>query len=399
MIEILEKKNCTGCEACVQICPKSCISFQPDEEGFLYPRVDKELCINCGLCEKACPVLEQKSTRNTSRIYAAINRNETTRAKSSSGGIFSLLAEQILDRGGVVFGAAFDKDWNVYHTHIEQREQLPRLMGSKYVQSRIGNTYRDVATFLKGQRHVLFCGTPCQIAGLKLFLRKPYEKLVTVDIICHGVPSPKVWRRYLDVIIPLDPSTNRKQQIHHISFRDKGLGWSNYSFRCQGIEQDIINSPVTQNDYLQCFIKNLFLRPSCAACPAKSFKSGSDITLSDFWEVGYLLPSFNDNKGTSLVMIHTDKGESLYQTLQVDSQQVEQLAMQRMVYESIKHSPRRNQFFTDLSEGNMPVIKLMRLYSKDNLKTKILNKSKFLITRVMGKKNLQRIKLLLARRK
>lgn len=197
MIKLEKKSDCCGCAACVQRCPKQCISMQEDEEGFLYPAVDKESCIDCGLCEKVCPILSPSSPHLPHYIYAAKSKDEHIRKHSSSGGVFTLLAEQTINAGGVVFGARFDEKWDVVHDYSETLEGLSAFRGSKYVQSSIDQSYKQVESFLRGGRLVLFSGTPCQIAGLKRFLRKDYENLTTVDFICHGVPSPKVWRMYL----------------------------------------------------------------------------------------------------------------------------------------------------------------------------------------------------------
>lgn len=206
MIDIIQKQDCCGCEACVQICPKGCMCMVEDTEGFLYPQVDKSVCVNCGLCEKVCPVIHQNKSRTPLKVYAAKNMDEEVRLKSSSGGIFTLLAESVIKRGGVVFGAKFDDEWMVVHDYTDNIEGVAAFRGSKYVQSIIGNAYRKVEQFLKSGRMVLFTGTPCQIAGLKKYLRKEYKKLLAVDLVCHGVPSPKVWQMYLE-------ETNRSKVI------------------------------------------------------------------------------------------------------------------------------------------------------------------------------------------
>ena len=197
MIKISHKKDCCGCGACVQRCPKHCIAMQEDKEGFLYPVINKTKCTNCGLCEKVCPVINQGHCNNPIKTYAAINPKNDVRIASSSGGVFTVLAEDIINSNGVVFGAAFNNEWNVEHTCVENIKDLEKLRGSKYVQSNIGNSYQEAESFLKEGREVLFSGTPCQIAALKLFLRKEYKNLTTVDFVCHGVPSPAVWRKYL----------------------------------------------------------------------------------------------------------------------------------------------------------------------------------------------------------
>lgn len=249
MIQIKDKSVCCGCAACVQICPKQCISLSEDKEGFLYPTVNHDLCIECGKCEQVCPELHSFEAHEPLKVYAASHSDEAVRAASSSGGIFTLLAEAVINDGGVVFGARFDSDWSVVHDFTETHEGLQAFRGSKYLQSRIGNTYRQAEKFLKAGRKVLFSGTPCQIAGLKRYLHKDYENLLAVDFVCHGVPSPLVWKKYLEETIARQCEKNsvllhsnplisergsmagiRKRKIDAISFRNKNLGWKKYSF-------------------------------------------------------------------------------------------------------------------------------------------------------------------------
>lgn len=197
MIKITDKSRCCGCESCRSVCPKKCISMKADKEGFLYPEVDLSQCVDCKLCEKVCPVLHPALLDRKPKVFAGINNDIKIRLQSSSGGIFTLLAEQILHKGGIVFGACFDEHWNVVHSYTDTIEGLEHFRGSKYVQSYVGDSFVQVKKFLDEGREVLFSGTPCQIAGLKNFLRKPYHNLLTVDVVCHGVPSPKVWQSYL----------------------------------------------------------------------------------------------------------------------------------------------------------------------------------------------------------
>lgn len=198
MLQLTDKQDCCGCHACASVCARQCITMQEDNEGFLYPVVDASTCTDCGLCEKVCPVINQDEPRKPLKVYAAKNRNEEIRRQSSSGGIFTPLAESVIRDGGVVFGAKFDKDWNVVHAWTDTIEGITDFRGSKYVQSTIGDAYREAREFLKQGRKVLFSGTPCQIAGLRKFLRKEYDNLLAVDVVCHGVPSPLVWRKYLE---------------------------------------------------------------------------------------------------------------------------------------------------------------------------------------------------------
>lgn len=334
MICIRDKKLCCGCGACVQRCPKSCISMREDNEGFLYPEVNKEICIDCGLCEKVCPVINQSEERKPMAVYAAKHKDERIRLASSSGGVFTAIAESVIDEGGVVFGARFDKDWSVIHGYTETKEGLAAFRGSKYVQSRIGESYKDTEAFLKTGRKVLFSGTPCQIAGLKRFLRKEYDNLLTVDFICHGVPSPGVWREYLkeetarqcggknSVLSHLKDKLG-DVRIENISFRDKRLGWKKFSFSLtlsttngSGAKNTVfLSESLDKNIFLRGFLADLYLRPSCHACLAKKFKSGSDVTIGDFWGVQNVMPEIDDDKGVSVLFILKDQNNVIFKNL------------------------------------------------------------------------------------
>lgn len=313
MIQISDKSHCCGCAACVQRCPKQCIILSEDEEGFLYPKVDITNCIECGLCEKVCPVLHQGTPKFPDTCYAAINPNEKIRKESSSGGIFTAIASVVLAEGGVVFGARFDTDWSVMHDYTETYEGLAAFRGSKYLQSRIGNTFHQAEDFLKAGRKVLFTGTPCQISGLRRYLRKDYPNLLAMDFICHGVPSPLVWQRYLQEV--QEKQTNTK--ISQIYFRDKTFGWKKFSIKInqkKDLEEiTIISEPFPQNIYMQGFLKDIYLRPSCYSCTAKSMKSGSDLTIGDFWGIHQTLPNWDDDRGTSCVLIQTGKGKKYFE--------------------------------------------------------------------------------------
>lgn len=228
MIEIKDKKDCCGCSACVSKCPAKCIELKEDEEGFLYPEVNKVLCMDCSLCEKVCPTIsgEFENDRRPLASYIAYAEDLSVRLESSSGGLFSLFAENIIVNGGIVFGAAFDSDWTVRHTAVDLKNELNRLRGSKYMQSRIENTYKEAEKFLKSGRKVLFSGTACQVAGLKTYLGKDYENLYTIDVLCHGVPSQRVWKLYLE-----EQEKRNDSHVKMVSFRWKNTGWKNYSLK------------------------------------------------------------------------------------------------------------------------------------------------------------------------
>ena len=300
IIEISNKKECSGCYACVSICPKRCISMQIDNEGFWYPLVDKNECIECGMCEKHCPVKKSKRNYRDIEGYAAINKNSTVQKRSSSGGVFTLLAEYVLENGGVVYGAAFDEEYMVRHIGVERIHELGKLQGSKYVQSQMGSIYLEVKEKLNRGKIVYFSGTPCQVDGLIAFLGKEYDNLICQDIICHGVPSPKIWKQYLK---QFNIEKNAK-----ILFRDKRTGWESYSFTID--QREKYTQRASENLYMKVFLNNLCLRPSCYQCHSKGNFRKSDITLGDFWGVEKVCSEMYNEKGTSLILINSEKGKN-----------------------------------------------------------------------------------------
>lgn len=352
-INVTDKRNCCGCTSCVSICPKQCIEMESDKEGFFYPKIAESLCINCGLCERKCPVIyHQNKIQLPLKVYAAKNPDIEIRMKSSSGGIFTLLAEQVLEEGGVVFGARFDKHWEVIHDYIESKEKLFIFRGSKYVQSRMGDNYSKVEIFLKMGRTVLFSGTPCQIAGLKLFLNHEYDKLLTVDFVCHGVPSPKVWKRYLVEKV-------QNNQIYDIDFRSKKDGWKKFSFSisfsADGKQKTFSSVSVFyENIYMKAFLADLILRPSCYTCPFKSGRSSSDMTIGDFWGIESVLPEIDDDKGCSLVLLNNEKSLVYYSKLNVctvaSSYEDAVRGNPNMVHSANWH-PKRKSFFRRLDKA------------------------------------------------
>ncbi|MGN0202621.1 MAG: Coenzyme F420 hydrogenase/dehydrogenase, beta subunit C-terminal domain [Candidatus Cryptobacteroides sp.] len=327
MVNITDKKNCCGCSACAQKCPKRCISMREDPEGFLYPEIDKDRCIGCGLCESVCPELNQGVPKKPSLVYAAKAKDDRIREASSSGGVFSLLAETVLEEGGVIFGSAFNDRWEAEHIFVEDKESLPGLRGSKYMQSVVGQTFSQAKDFLDKGWQVLFSGTPCQIAGLKNYLGKDYDNLLAVDVICHGATSPKVWRLYLDEL-----ARKKCGCVSDVSFRDKTSGWKQYSISICGEKGIEHREHFADNVFFRLFLENVILRPSCYDCPAKSGKSGSDITLGDFWGIDKLMPEFDDDKGCSVVSVNTDAGRRALDKL-------EMVALEVPAEEAFKHNP------------------------------------------------------------
>lgn len=358
MIHITEKQTCCGCAACVQCCPKQCITLEEDREGFLYPHVDPDTCIDCHLCEKVCPCLNPPEKIAPTAVLAAKNRDEEERMESSSGGLFIALAKHTLARGGVVFGAVFDEHWEVKHTCADTIAGVLPMMGSKYLQSRIGSSFREAEKFLKAGRDVLFVGTPCQITGLHNFLRKDYPNLLSVDILCHGVPSPGVWRRYLQ------ESTRREAKspiLTRIKFRSKReYGWSNYCFvisgqPAPGKDETVLHSGRRGRDaYLRGFLSNLYLRPSCYHCLCKNGVSHSDLTIADFWGINRLMPDFHDEKGVGLVLISSEKGQQTIDSLPLETRPSSLDKVRPLnggFREEVKIPPQRDLFYQAFQEG------------------------------------------------
>ena len=401
MICVKDKKDCCGCSACAQRCPKQCITMQTDNEGFLYPVVDTALCIDCGLCEKVCPVINQKEPRKPQKVYAAYNKDEAIRLQSSSGGIFTLLAEETIKKGGVVFGVKFNNDWMPEFDYTETIEGISPFRGSKYVQAIVGNAYKKAEEFLKSGREVLFSGTPCQIAGLKKYLRKEYNNLLTVDIICHGVPSPKVWNKYLEETcsrlmrtrtdgknsVGFANGETYKSCIEAISFRSKINGWKKFSFllklnfsTCDGKNSGVFAETLDKNAFMRAFLSDTILRPSCYACPTKQGKSHSDITIADFWGINNIDPSFDDDKGCGAVFINTIKGEKFYspsQTIHKEKSFDEVVKYNSAFIKSPIAPKNRDQFFKKIDKQNIYV--LIDKYTKITLCKRIINKIKTIL--------------------
>ena len=413
MLQITDKSKCCGCNACVQRCPKQCIVMHEDEEGFLYPQVDVTLCVDCGLCEKVCPMLAQNDVKKALQIFAAKNKNEHQRLRSSSGGIFILLAEQTIKMGGVVFGARFDKNWEVEHCYVETIEELEPLMRSKYVQSRIGNTYKEAEQFLKEGRRVLFVGTSCQILGLHKFLRKDYNNLLSVDFICHGVPSPGVWRKYLqeiknnaslceaagkNTVLPI--SLKFMPVITGINFREKGLGgygWKKFGFvvhgksPLKGDQNSVLLSTIfNENAFMKAFLYNFILRPSCYSCPVKKGKSESDLTIADFWGIETIYPDFDDDKGVGVMFVHSEKGSNILNLIDIDLLSVkydEAIKNNPAYYTSVAVPYGRVRFWKFFNTGKTLVEStLLALFSP--LSIRIKTKVVLILKKIIGVKNI-----------
>lgn len=370
MIDIVDKKDCTGCWGCVNICPKLCITMKIDKEGFDYPIVNESDCIKCKKCINTCPVLHKQEKENKPVAYACFNKDEEIRKESSSGGVFTLLARNIIEDNGVVFGARFNASFDVEHNYIETLDEIKVFRGSKYVQSRIGYTFTQVKEFLEDGRKVLFSGTPCQIGGLKSFLEKDYENLICIDIICHGVPSPMVWNKYKNEI-----SNGRK--ITNINFRDKTYGWKDYSFRMNFEDGTSYFEKGTENKYIRGFIGDIYLRHSCYQCKFKTLHRQSDLTLADFWGIENINKNMYDGKGTSFLIINSEKGNQILQRIK---EQIE--VKEADLEESIKYNmsavrasyrnTRREYFFRNINRFKFN--KLVEKTLKGSIYSRLKNK-------------------------
>lgn len=315
----LSGKSCCGCGVCSNICAKKAICMQPDEEGFSYPVINNDLCVECGLCFTVCPTASEKEILNYPLLsYAAWNKNVAIRYKSSSGGLFTVIAETILDRGGVVYGASWENGLQLTHIGVEDRTGLEKLRGSKYLQSDMGTCYLEIRNHLRNNRWVCFCGTPCQVAALRLFLRNDYERLITLDFVCHGVPSQKVFDAFVTEL-----ETRKGVRLDTFNFRDKDInGWACNSPSSSGLSLRTKKRKKYAFDkamyvYMNAFMKGMISRESCYSCKFSQKKRVSDFTLGDFWGVREVFPDMKDAaKGVSMLFANTEKSRDFLANIQ-----------------------------------------------------------------------------------
>ena len=323
-------ESCCGCGACEQICPKNAIELKPDEEGFLYPVLNKDLCVECGLCEKVCAYNNDLQLNEPVAVYAAQNKSQEELLKSSSGGMFSALADYVISTNGAVAGCVFDENFNAIHIISQDEAEIEKMRGSKYVQSQIGGVFKDIKVFLEKREKVLFTGTPCQVDGLNRFLQKDYENLFTVDLICHGVPSPLLLQEYVK-------QESKNGSVTDLKFRNKERnGWCS-----QGSITYCVNdksktktiTPFKDSYYNLYYLENCVSRLSCYSCPYATDKRVADITIGDYWNIDEKL-NYNEFKnGMSVVLINTPKGKELFDKIKDNLN----------VYESdLKHAQKGN---------------------------------------------------------
>lgn len=392
MIEIKDKKMCCGCTACVNICPKQCIHMEYDEEGFLYPVVNKEKCINCGLCEKVCPILNKKEEKICNqKAYVINNKNDEIRKESTSGGAFTAIAKYIIKNGGVVYGATFNDNWEVVHKKAEREQDLKQFRGSKYVQSNLDHIFSEIKKQLDEDRWVCFSGTPCQIEGISNFLKKDYDKLVLVDVVCRAVPSPGFLKKYLKYIKENKLNGN---EINQVLFRDKSKYGYRYSTMTIKTEKDTYRAGVETDPYLRAFFENYSDRPSCYECKFRKKCRNSDFTIWDCFNIEDFNKEMDDNKGTTRMLIHSDKGKKIFENLKEDFYYIEvspeQLTkdVREMKY-SVKPNINREDFFCDMNV--MDTEEVIKKYFPDTIKVKIERKARKILVRTSVYKKIKKL--------
>lgn len=373
MIEIVEKNKCVGCTSCMNICPKKAIKMLHDKDGFIYPVVDQDKCINCGLCKKTCPVLTTKNNITLKKCFIAYTKDLQYKKNSSSGGIFPILATKILDENGIVIGATFDKDKKLKHFSITDKKDLNKLEGSKYLQSDLEDIFTYIKEKIKNQK-VLFVGTPCQVAGLKSFLNKEHENLICIDLFCHGVPSPKLFEKYVNEL-----EKDNNDILIDYKFRDKATGWDSYSntalFKNSTRSELQIN-----NNYMKLFLSDVSLRESCFNCNFKLENKYSDLTLGDFWGIKQYYPEMYDKQGVSAVIVNTLKGEKVFNSILGDLNYKECNINEithgnPCLIKSVTRPNDRDIFFNDIDKMDIPEL-VKKYVPKKSFISRVKNKIK-----------------------
>ncbi len=370
MIEITEKKNCCGCTACAAVCPKECISMREDAEGFLYPAVNKTTCINCGACEKVCPILHVKPERKFEQeAYIVQNKDQKVLRESTAGGAFTAIAKYALRHGGVVFGVELSNQLVAHHIYVETEKDLARFRNSKYVQSNVGDTFRQVKSFLNQGKFVCFSGTPCQIEGLKNYLRLDYENLITVDVVCRAVPSPLIFQKYVEY-----QEKKLADHIKTVRFRDKHYG---YKYSTMNVITDKnkgnYHQGVESDPWLRAFFSNICDRPSCHDCHFRKQYRVSDFTIWDCFHAGRFSKELDNDKGATRVLVHSEKGKRIFDEIKEGFSYIQTkpeyiVAGAKEMKESVAANPRREEFFMDANQ--LDGAQLFQKYFPNTLRVK-----------------------------
>ncbi|WP_270706625.1 Coenzyme F420 hydrogenase/dehydrogenase, beta subunit C-terminal domain [Clostridium fessum] len=377
MIQISDKTKCCGCTACASVCPKNCISMQCDGEGFLYPVVDADSCVNCGLCERICSQLSEHEEERTDRVkyIACQNINENVRKVSTSGGMFGLLAEQVISSGGTIWAAGFDDTAIVVHKEAREFDELNDLYGSKYVQSDLKDTFKKIRQeLITSDKTVLFVGTPCQVEGLLYYLgKKEKEHLLTVDLVCYGVPSPGLYKEWIQ-----DIAQKHGSKVSRVYFRDKKYGYAGVNIKVMLQNGQALEDIVDVKTYTKTMFSKLGLRPSCYKCVYRGRNKMSDFTIGDFWQIGDYSKQMDDDRGTSIVQINTRKGEDFLND--IGSEKIKKIHVETLENDDLKSKiykedytfeipKNRSQFFED--SGRMSYDDLIQKYLPASRKDKM----------------------------
>lgn len=402
MPTLVSSDKCCGCAACANKCAKGAITMQPNEEGFLHPAIDSSLCVDCGLCEKACPGLEPaKATDNTPQAYIVQHKDDAVRYQSTSGGAFTAIAQEVIKRGGVVFGAIMTEELKVKHDCVDTVEDLAKFRNSKYVQSEIGDCYKRAKKLLAEGRMVCFSGTPCQINGLYKFIGQDYENLIAVDVTCKSVPSPLVFEKYKEF------KKQKTKKAESIVFRDKKRGFS----YCTMAHYESLDAKASGNsfyrrssesdEWLRIFLSGKISRRSCATCPYQTVSRVGDFTLWDCWETTEIAPDWNDNKGTTNVVVWTEKAKRFFESVKENVRYCEYAfektgnGVERE--HKIKPYAQREQLFEDVS--NLSAEAFFGKYTPYTVKVKIKQAGRYLMWRLHLHNLVRHVKHLIIHRK
>lgn len=375
------KKDCNGCGVCALKCPKKAITMEKDSEGFLYPKIDKSKCVNCGLCKKICPNVYYENKNSLSRAYISYNRNFEEKKRSASGGMFYVIAKQIISMNGVVFGVAFDENLVAKHDYAESLEEAKKFQDSKYVRSDLNDSYPKVEKFLKEDRFVLFTGTPCQCQGLRTFLKKDYKKLYTCEIICHANPSPLVFDLYKKNL-----ESKYGKIVKNISFRSKENGWHNQT----PIIEFADGKTIEENSYFKAFVNEMINRPSCYDCRFCTTNRHSDFTIGDIWGIDKIDSSIkDDDTGLSLFTVNTANGNEFLSKIK------ENLFLKEIDLETafsynhncnVNQHKKRDDFFRKIANEQINernIIEYMNKYTRRPLYKRVLGKIKKVIKKII----------------
>ena len=387
-IEILDRKDCCGCGSCMQKCPKQAISMVENNEGFIYPQIDKKICIECGLCCKVCPQLKEIKKLDDNVIYAIYNKDKEIQYKSSSGGFFSELASYVLEKDGCVYGAAYDKNFNVNHIEIVEKKYIDKLRKSKYVQSNINDTYKKTEKKLKDGKLVLFSGTPCQINGLKSFLCKEYENLITCDIICHGVPSQKAFNQYLRYLENVE-----NEEIIDYDFRSKDISGYEKLGKLVTKSGKIKYLKIGLDCYYNNFLEGNIFRESCYKCHYSNMKRVGDITIGDYIGALKVQPEAYNRDGTSICIINSTKGREVFNKIKDRFNIFDTTEENVTKYNSNLNKPKerpmcRDNVYKNINDEEKFVKDLKKFMSKKSkLKSLIPNEIKLAFKKLRGNRN------------